>query len=298
MVCARTVLTYGTVLWAAMATVTARPEAPAPLEKQPLAPVLDPGKQPGPGPAPALPSPAPQPAPKPAPDQLEADAHFECLQPGQFDPKKDYFPYKLRLSSKEGFEVDYFKHFKVVTNKLEEETYVLVQCGAPEPQFDDNYMPELAGVTKFFEIPPKRYATLQNSTLAFLEELEVSPPMIVPGSSSAPYRDGRDMENKPNKALNKYVGINYSLTPRQYEEVDLVFAGNPNPLEKYVTPSEGNELTPLARMEWMGFYSLFFNKEKIAQDKTQGIRDNYLCMKNKLQELKQEKNAKMYKIAW
>ncbi|KAJ1964740.1 hypothetical protein H4R35_007121 [Dimargaris xerosporica] len=247
MVRARLVLTYGTAVWMASALVTARPEAPVLLDKQQQqpSPIPDPGKPPA-----GEPVLAPQLAPKPAPEHQGADALSECVKPEQFDPKADYFPHKLRLSSKEGYEVDYYKHFKVVVNKLEEETYVLVQCGTPEPQFGDNFMPELAGVTKFFEIPPKRYATLQNSTIAFLEELEVGPPVIIPGSSSAPYLDGRDMENKPNKALNKYVGINYSLTPRQYEEVDLVFAGNPNPMEKYVTPSEGSELTPLAVSWW------------------------------------------------
>ena len=89
----------------------------------------------------------------------------ECIDPSDFDPERDYFPHKVTVEVAEHFSVEYFKHYKIVRNVEDDQTYVLVQCGAPHPD------PPIAGAAFVLDVPLTSVA-LQYSTMeAFFEVL-------------------------------------------------------------------------------------------------------------------------------
>ena len=67
--------------------------------------------------------------------------------PSAFDSKADYFPNKVEIrEANVDFTIDYALHYKTVTNKFADETYILVQC--------NTYPPAIGGGAKEFFITP------------------------------------------------------------------------------------------------------------------------------------------------
>lgn len=91
-----------------------------------------------------------------------------CIE--TFDPTVDYFPEKLTIDYSEGWTVEYFNHYKVITVlnpwRDAEETfqYVLVQCGAPVPEGYDN--------AQVIEVPIDTVITMSTTQLPHLVKLD------------------------------------------------------------------------------------------------------------------------------
>ncbi len=87
-----------------------------------------------------------------------------------FDPTVDYFPEKLTIDYSEGWTIEYFNHYKVITvlnpwrNAEETFQYVLVQCGAPAPEGYDN--------AQIIETPINSIITMSTTQLPHLLKLE------------------------------------------------------------------------------------------------------------------------------
>ncbi|KAJ3263077.1 hypothetical protein HDU76_012320, partial [Blyttiomyces sp. JEL0837] len=56
-----------------------------------------------------------------------------CVADGQYDANTDYFPEKVNLTNTAYLAYTYDKNFKTITNKINNETIVLYQCGTPKP---------------------------------------------------------------------------------------------------------------------------------------------------------------------
>lgn len=61
----------------------------------------------------------------------------DCIDPGDYDDDTDFFPEKFIPHETTDFlTIDYHKTYKIVTNKFNEKSYLLYQCGT-EPPIDE-----------------------------------------------------------------------------------------------------------------------------------------------------------------
>ena len=58
----------------------------------------------------------------------------ECIEAGEFDATKDYFPEKFVPDETTDYlEIEYHNSYKIVRNKFQEKSYLLYQCGSEPP---------------------------------------------------------------------------------------------------------------------------------------------------------------------
>ncbi|CAG8787952.1 17323_t:CDS:2, partial [Dentiscutata erythropus] len=129
---------------------------------------------------------------------------------------------------------------------------------------------------KFFQVPVKNVATMDVSFVTFLELLNVY--------SSIRYVNNIASITSP--CLRKNIenqtvqNFNWSDTAN----VDVVFL-NPSQAtndNKNVIVNIGDDLTPLQKLEWLKFYSLFFDKEADVNRTFGYLQNNYQCNTNNL----------------
>ena len=99
----------------------------------------------------------------------ETNLTDSCVPEGQFDPAIDYFPQKAVLTHTDGFSIEYFNNYKVITvntpypGATESLQYALVQCGTPAPEgFIDEQV---------IQVPAMTVATMSTTYLPFLDDL-------------------------------------------------------------------------------------------------------------------------------
>ena len=196
-----------------------------------------------------------------------------CVE--SFDPAIDYFPEKVTLTHTDGFTVEYFNSYKVVTvatpwpGAEKADQYVLVQCGAPAPEgFDD---------AQFIEVPVKTIVTMSTSYLPFLDAYGVLDRLVAV--------DDATWVNNPTVAQRaadgELIQIGYGASVNVEQMLDLqpdltmtYGSGSPdsdahpvllNAGLKVAVNAEWLETSPLGRAEWGKFIALFFNKEAPAE---------------------------------
>lgn len=89
-----------------------------------------------------------------------------CVE--NYDPNVDYFPQKATVKVSDGFSVEYFSNYKVVTvNEPWTDgvpiEYVLVQCGTPAPEMEDG--------ANVIEVPRTTLVSMSTTYLPFIVEL-------------------------------------------------------------------------------------------------------------------------------
>lgn len=207
----------------------------------------------------------------------------ECVS--NYDPNQNYFPDQIELEYADGFEVEYFNHYKVVSvlnpwrDAEVDFQYVLVQCGTPIPDgFEE---------AQVISIPPTRVVSLSTTNLPHLDQLDVLDRLVGV--------DRPELVNTP--AVKEKVeagempGVRRGST-LNFEELlnlnpDLVMTfgtGDPefdnfSKLMELDIPTailaEYMESSPLGRAEWMKFTALFFNQEEKAESIFEGIAERY-----------------------
>lgn len=198
-----------------------------------------------------------------------------CVAEGEFDASIDYFPEKVTLTHTEGFSVEYFNNYKVVTVKTpypgaaESLQYVLVQCGTPSPE---GFLDE-----QIIEVPVQTVVTMSTSYLPFLDELGLLDRLV--GLDDATYVSnaavlkmaeegklamlgyGSGVNVEKALELNPDLIITYSSGAPEYDAHPvLIEAGL-----KTVVNAEWLDTSPLGRAEWGKFIAVFFNKEADAE---------------------------------
>lgn len=178
------------------------------------------------------------------------------------------------ITSARGFSVQYYDTYKIVKNSIANQTYVLLQCGAPEPRLDT--IPPGATV---FQVPLTSVSVPDTVPYAFLEVLglqdrvssvsqyvtspcgeallscgenRIAPDVYVFDSQNATLV-GETFGNSSDAILGTY-----SIASPQ----DIVFSGAEDP-------------GVLNRVEWLKFIGLFFNKEREASEAFDAIRTSY-----------------------
>eukprot|EP00808_Paulinella_micropora_P013280 g53102.t1 len=105
------------------------------------------------------------------PLRTQADRCRQLIRQGcveNYNASVDYFPHKVEPVSAELFDVEYFKHYKVLTVRTGTAnlTYVLYQCGTPKPSIAADEM---------FAIPLTSVGLTATPILPYLEMLGVRP---------------------------------------------------------------------------------------------------------------------------
>jgi iron complex transport system substrate-binding protein len=192
-----------------------------------------------------------------------------------FDSTIDYFPEKATLTHTDGFTVEYFNSYKVITvatpwpGAIEAEQYVLVQCGAPAPDGFD--------AAQLIEVPVQTIATMSTSYLPFLDAYGLLDRLVA--MDDATWVNNPTVAQRAADGEITQIGYGASVNVEQMIELqpDLTMtygSGSPdydahpvllNAGLKVVVNAEWLETSPLGRAEWGKFIALFFNQEATAE---------------------------------
>ncbi|CAB4434355.1 unnamed protein product [Rhizophagus irregularis] len=205
-----------------------------------------------------------------------------------FNADNDYFPDKVTVETATMFSINYFKSYKLVTNKQTNEIFALYQCGTPIPT-------NLPTGAKPIPISVKNVAVTDTSAIPFLELLGLR--------STIKLLDTSDLVSSPCIQSAKNSGTITILTNNQTLN-DMALAGadvsfgafEAKPTDqKSISIATASDPGILNRVEWLKFYSTFFNAESKANEVYGKIKTNYECLKNLA-----NKNAKSEKpiVAW
>lgn len=213
-----------------------------------------------------------------------------------YNPRRDYFPNKLTLSSAERFQVSYHKHYKLVKIILTESStdktfdFVLWQCGTPKPK---NYRDE-----QIIKIPASSITALSTTHLGFLDKLNMLDRLV--GVSKKRYINNPVILQKIDSGAIQEVGQDTTIDIEKLVVMnpDLVMVtGTGNPKRDgygklmemgipIVTIVEYMENTPLGRTEWIKFIALFFNQERFAEKIFDDISFRYKKLVRKVKNVK------------
>jgi iron complex transport system substrate-binding protein len=151
----------------------------------------------------------------------------DCVK--NYDPQQDYFPHKTTVKSAQGFKVNYYKNYKVITvsspwrDAKEQFQYVLVQCGTPPPNDYPN--------AQMISVPIRSIAIMSTTHLGHLRVLGLMDKLIAMSTPRLIYDDKLQTELQQRKIVE--IGNNQNI---QIEKVlalapDLITTygvGNPN----------------------------------------------------------------------
>lgn len=242
------------------AEMAVEPTEPAEVEAEPVA-------------ATAVPEATAVPTEEPAAEAPTTNLTDGCVE--NYDASVDYFPEKASVSHADGFTVEYFNNYKVVTvaapwlGAADSATYVLVQCGTPAPEgFDD-------AVT--IEVPVTSFVSMSTTYLPYLDQFGVLDTLVgvdfgfyaynptvqemlaagelVELGSGATVNVEAALELEPDVIMTSASGSADFDTHPKLEEVGLTVVLNADYLD----------ITPLGRAEWGKFIATFYNKEAQAE---------------------------------
>lgn len=210
---------------------------------------------------------------------IEANLTDDCVI--DFDASADYFPEKAEVQYAEGFTVEYFNNYKVVTivpwvGAEETFTYVLLQCGTDAPDIEAD-----AVVT----VPVERIVTLSTTILPHIvtqdlldnlvgvdtlmftstaEILEIAENIAEVGSGFSGFNLEVLLEIEPDLIMGQ-----------QFFSGDTAFDPVSNAGLNVVLNSDFADTSPLAAAEWGKYLSLFFNTEALANEAFEAIETEY-----------------------
>jgi iron complex transport system substrate-binding protein len=213
------------------------------------------------------------------------DAATETACVEQYDADTDYFADKVELEYTEGFSVEYFNNYKVVTvltpypGAEETFTYVLVQCGTPAP----DELPEGAVV---IVVPVQSIVTMSTTYLPTLDLLGVTDTIV--GMDEFDYTNLPSIRERIDSGELTEVGSGSTVNVEALLELepDLIMNqtfGTPDPILvdeglPVVINGDWVDTTPLGRAEWMKFIALFYNGEASAQEAFDGVVERYSAL--------------------
>lgn len=216
---------------------------------------------------------------------LPASAAFDaqgCVT--DFEPGTDYFAAKSNVDYAENFSVAYFDHYKVVTVEQPtpggaKESYILVQCGTPEPKLG----PELAKA-------PRITVPVQS---LFSGSTSQSPALVAVGGVDAVTGVARRdfiatpelIEHMQQAKVVEYETsgvVNVEAVVAAAPDVFMAGGGGESEVQRLavagvpvVNFAEWQETSPLGRAEWVKFMGLFFNAEGKANAEFADVVERY-----------------------
>lgn len=215
-----------------------------------------------------------------------------------YDASVDYFPDKAEVEYAEGFTIEYFNNYKVISvtrpwvGAEMPFTYALVQCGTPAP--------ETANFDAVIEVPINRIVSMSTTYLPSLVELGVVDTLVGVDEFDFVYSaavrariDAGDIVEVGGGSLvnveqvldlDPDLVMTYGLGSPDYDAHPvLIDAGIPVALN-----GDFNETSPLGRAEWVKFVAAFYNREADATSLIDTVAGEYQT----LSDLAQTANAR------
>lgn len=208
-----------------------------------------------------------------------------------YDAALDYFPDKVAFRHATQIKLEYRGHYKLVTftPNVNGDTvrYVLVQRGTPAPVLPDTHHP----LTHVFEVPLERVSLGSMryggaaDLLGVVDRLSlvsglraITTPSILAnikaGKTSEAYSTEQQIDLNVDATMGYYSSRGEALAMMKDRELGLNRVG----MAEHLEPS------PLAKSEWIKFFALFFNREKIANEKFDEIERSYNETRAKVRE--------------
>lgn len=200
-----------------------------------------------------------------------------------YDPDVDYFPDKVEVEFAQGFTVEYFNNYKLVTiltpwqGADETFQYILVQCGTPAPEgFDES---------QIFEVPVNSFVAMSTSFLPHLDSQGVVDRLV--GLDSFLYTSTPSVLEQIEAGDVVEVGsFEPNIEVLLDLEPDLIMAqqfsagpGTYTVLGEVGLPVVLNadfvDTSPLGQAEWGKYIALFFNTEATANTIFDGVAQRY-----------------------
>lgn len=202
-----------------------------------------------------------------------------------FDEATNYFSEQVTVEYAEGFEVEYFSNYKLVTvtqpwaGAEDTFSYVLVQCGTPPPDgYDD---------ATIIEVPISTAVSMSTTYLPHFVELDLIDSLV--GVDETDFAYNPDVLERAASGEILEIGGGATVNVEQALDLspDVIFTygiGAPD-YDAYPVLGEAGldvvlngdyvETTPLGRAEWIKFTALFFNAEAEANAFFDGVEARY-----------------------
>lgn len=204
----------------------------------------------------------------------------------------DYFPQKTEVVYSEGFSIEYFDTYKVVTvnspypGAAEVATYLLVQCGTAVPE-------GFAETAVVIETPIESFVAMSTTYLPHLPTLNAVDKLV--GLDSLAFASTAEVRARIDADEIVEVGFGGDVNIEQVLDLDpdLVmtyssgsadFDAQPKLEEAGITVvvnSDYLDSSPLGQAEWVKFLAAFFNQEAAANNWFEEVSTEY----NNLAEL-------------
>lgn len=210
-----------------------------------------------------------------------------CVE--NYDETVDYFPEKAEIDYAQGFSVEYFNNYKLVTIltpwELAEEVfeYVLVQCGTPAPEgYDDSQV---------VNVPVETMVAMSTTFLPHLDSQGLVDRLVGLDTDSMTFTGTESVLERVEAG--ELAGVGYSWDPDIEAMMDVEadiymvqqFAPGPGvytSLQEVELPAVLNadfmDTTPLGQAEWGKYISLFFNTEALANETFDGVVERYQAL--------------------
>ncbi|CAG8441863.1 11859_t:CDS:2 [Diversispora eburnea] len=199
----------------------------------------------------------------------DVNAQSQCIN--NYDENKDYFSEKVNVTTAKLFTIEYFKNYKLI--RAQNETYALYQCGTPVPE-------GLPVGTKNFSIPLTSVAIYDSSVIPFLEILGLR--STIKGFDNTIFSIVVSPCLQASKNKITLLDLNNATEKSNLESTfnatfgAMVDPTTPNSVSVSIVSDNG----VLNRVEWIKFFSAFFNLESNATKIYDDISNNYNCLKN------------------
>lgn len=222
---------------------------------------------------------------------------------GDQEPETKSFVDQVTPEYATGFTVEYHDDYKVVTvsnpwrGSDESYTYVLVNRGDTPPS--------LGKGEEVIEIPSERFVSLSSTHLPYLPILGITECLkgtINPDTISTPEVLNLIQEGKVTDVSGGGSGMATGINMEKMIELDpdlvMTYATGLAEYDTHpklqeagipvVVNAEYMEEHPLGRAEWIKFISVFFNKEKEANEYFKTIKNDYLSLEKSVAALSTE----------
>lgn len=229
------------------------------------------------------------------PQRLAAD----CVNPTWMQSPTNLFPSRFQIlgpidtntatvTVAKLFQVAYFDTYKVATNLVANETYVLYQCGTPKP--DASAFP--AGV-KFFSIPLSSVSSPDSTSGAFLSTLG----LLGRVSHASTYSANPCLQYLSSTCKLVSAGAKSPDLSSQGDDVASFNYQRDAKLPRSIAFTSTSDPGALNRAEWLKFMSLFFNAEQRANSIFTAISSNYQSVSSVAKTVAAARSSPL-KVAW
>lgn len=232
------------------------------------------------------------------PAAAQEAAPVACVE--TYDAGTDYFPAKAEIEYADGFTLEYFDSYKVLTitrpylgaPEGEAFQYLLVQCGTPAPEGFDS--------VPVIEVPIDSAISMSTTQLPHFVTLDILDALV--GVDGGFYVSTPEVLEKYEAGELAEVGfgsdVNAEIALDTGADIVFGYASGAPDYDAYPKLAEAGlltainaeyaEISPLARAEWIKFTAAFFNKEAEAEAYFDEVASEYEALTALTAELSAE----------